>query len=104
MSSSKIFFFLNPYKVTLQHLLNVFVLFKTVSFIEINLKLKIDIKMFTFKNLEEIWKTWKNFEKTSGNPAYKKFVRLIFLSISELWLEKYSNILLIFLLFLFTLN
>ena len=26
--------------------------------------------MCTFKNLEEIWKTWKNFfEKTSGNPV-----------------------------------
>ena len=25
--------------------------------------------MCTFKNLEEIWKTWRNFEKTSGNPV-----------------------------------
>ena len=24
--------------------------------------------MCSFKNLEEIWKPWKNFEKTSGNP------------------------------------
>jgi len=24
--------------------------------------------MCTFKNLEENWKTWKNSEKTSGNP------------------------------------
>ena len=57
------------FKVTLQHLLNVFVLFNTVSFIEINLKLKIDPKMFTFKNLEEIWKTRKKFGKMSVNPV-----------------------------------
>ena len=25
--------------------------------------------MLTIKNLEEIKKTWKNFEKRSGNPA-----------------------------------
>ena len=25
--------------------------------------------MFTFKNLKEIWKTWKKNEKTSGNPV-----------------------------------
>ena len=25
--------------------------------------------MGTFKNQEEIWKTWKNFEKASGNPV-----------------------------------
>ena len=24
--------------------------------------------MCTFKNLEEFWKTWKKFEKMSGNP------------------------------------
>ena len=27
--------------------------------------------MCTFKNLEEIWKTRKKFEKTSGNPDKK---------------------------------
>ena len=26
--------------------------------------------MCTFKNLEEIWKSWKNFLKTSDNPVY----------------------------------
>ena len=34
---------------------------KTASYKEINLKLKIDPKMCTFKNLEQIWKTWKKF-------------------------------------------
>ena len=58
-----IFFYLlnNTYKVTLQYLINVWTLFNTVSYIEIVLKLKIDSKVCTFKNLEEIWKTWKNF-------------------------------------------
>ena len=27
--------------------------------LKLNFKLKIDPKMCTFKNLEEIWKTWK---------------------------------------------
>ena len=54
---------------TLQYLLNVYILFNTVSYLKLNFKLKIDPKMCTFKNLEEISKTWKNFEKTSGNPV-----------------------------------
>ena len=59
MLSSKIFLLKNTFKVTLQYFFNAFILFNTVSLIEINLKLKIDPKMCTFKNLEEIWKTWK---------------------------------------------
>ena len=49
------------FEVALQYLFNVFILFNTVSYIEIILKLKIDPKMCTFKNLEAIWKTWKKF-------------------------------------------
>ena len=64
LSSAKIFLI----KVTSQYLFNVFILFITVSYIEINLK--INPKMCTFKNLEEIWKTWKIFLKASGNPDY----------------------------------
>ena len=30
--------------------------------------------MSTFKNLEEFWKTWKNFEKERGNPVYCNFL------------------------------
>ena len=41
----------------------------------LNLKLKIDLKMCNFKNLEEIWKPEKSFEKTSGNPE-KMIIRL----------------------------
>ena len=26
--------------------------------------------MHTLKTLEEVSKTWKNFEKTTGNPVY----------------------------------
>ena len=57
LSSSKFFLLKNTFKVTLQYVFNVFILFNTISYIEINLKLKIDPKMFIFKNLEEIWKT-----------------------------------------------
>ena len=30
--------------------------------------------MCTFKNLEEIWKTWKKLKKISGNPVFKMIV------------------------------
>ena len=56
----------NTFKVALQYFFNVFILFKTVSYF----KLKIDPKMCTFENQEEIWKIGINLEKkTSGNPA-----------------------------------
>ena len=47
----KVFLLKNTFKVTLQYLFNVFILFNTVSYIEINLK--VNPKMCTFKNLEE---------------------------------------------------
>ena len=51
----------NTFKVNLQYVFNVFILFNTVSYINLNFKLKIDPKMCIFKNLEEIDKTWKKF-------------------------------------------
>ena len=66
--STLIFFLLkNTFKVALQYLSNVFILFKTVSYFKLNFKLKIDHKMCTFKSLEEIWKTWKKFGKPGKN-------------------------------------
>ena len=44
----------NIFKVILQHLFNGFKLFNNVSYIILNFKLKIDSKVFTFKNLEEV--------------------------------------------------
>ena len=70
MSSSNIF--LNILKVVLQYLFNAFILFNTVSYLKLDFKLKIEPKMYSFKNQEVIWKTWKNFERTSGNPDNKK--------------------------------
>ena len=61
MSSSKKILVKNIYKVALQYLFNVFILFNTVFYLKLNFKLKIDPKMNTFKNLEEILKTWKIF-------------------------------------------
>ena len=52
-------FFFNTFKVALQYYFNVFKLFNIIFNLEFNLKLKIDPKMRSFKNLEEIWKTWK---------------------------------------------
>ena len=59
----------NTFEVTLHDLFNVFILFNKVSYIKLNFKLKIDSKMCTFKNQEEIWKNWKNLKKASGNPV-----------------------------------
>ena len=50
----------NIFKVALQYLFNIFLLFNTVSYI----KLKVEPKMCIFK-------TWKNLEKISGNPYDK---------------------------------
>ena len=49
------------FKVALQYLFNVFIIFNTVSYLKLNFKLKVALKMCTFKNLEEIWKTWNFF-------------------------------------------
>ena len=46
----------NTFEVALQYLFNVFIMFNTVFYL--NFKLEIDPKIFTFKNLEEILKTW----------------------------------------------
>ena len=46
--------FKNIFNEILQYLFNVFILCNTVSYIKINFKLKIDPKMCTYKNLEEI--------------------------------------------------
>ena len=68
LSSLSIFLTKNIFKVASQYLFNVFILFNTVSYLKHNFKLQIGPKMCTFKNLEEIWNTWKKFEKVSGNP------------------------------------
>ena len=33
--------------------------------------------MFNFKNLEEIWKTWKKFDKTTGKPVDKNLAIIL---------------------------
>ena len=69
MSSSKFFY---AFKVILQYLFNIFMLLNTVSYNNLNLKLKIDPKMCTSQNLKEIWKPGKKIEITSGNPDLRK--------------------------------
>ena len=65
-------------KVALQCLFNIFILFNTVSYLNLNFKLKVDPKMCTIKNLREIWKPGKNFEKTSGSPVISQKLLWIF--------------------------
>ena len=57
----KIFLLKKHKKITLQYLFNVLILFKIVSYIKLNLNTKIEPKIFTFKNLEKIWKPWNFF-------------------------------------------
>ena len=45
-----------------------FILFNTVYYIKFNFKQKIDPKMCTFENLEEIFKTWKKIRKSEWQP------------------------------------
>ena len=44
------------FKVALQYVFNVFILFNTVSHLKLNSKLKLDPKMCAFKNLENFLK------------------------------------------------
>ena len=64
----KIFFIKNIFKEALQYLFNAFILFNTVSYFKFNFKLEKDPKMRSFKNLEEICKTWKKFQKKEWQP------------------------------------
>ena len=58
------------FRVGLQYIFYVVILFNTAFYLELTFKLKIDLKMCTFKNLEDIQKTWKKIcKKKSGNPA-----------------------------------
>ena len=58
MFINKSFFINNTFKVVLEYLFNVFILFNTVFYLKLNFNLKkIDPKMCTFKNLEKILKT-----------------------------------------------
>ena len=69
LSSSKFFLLKNALKVTLLYLFNVFILFSIVAYIKLNLKLKVDSKMCTFKTWKKFGKSRKYFEKTSNNPV-----------------------------------
>ena len=69
---TKIFYLHDRFFVALEYLFNVFILFKTVSYLKFNFKLKIGPKMCTLKNLEEFWKSEKNLPKKFSNPAYNK--------------------------------
>ena len=58
----------NTYKVTLQYLFNVFILFNTVSYFKFNLKLKIDLKCVLLKICKKFENPLKIKKKTNGNP------------------------------------
>ena len=88
MSSSNNLLLKNTFKVTLQYLFNVFILFNTVSYIEITLKLKIDPKMCTFNNLEEIWKIWKKNLKKRVATLIKGFQVFLARIIKGIYLKK----------------
>ena len=62
----------NIFKVALHNLFYVFILFNTVSYLKLNLKLDIDPKMCILKTCKKFGKPGKNLEKTSGNPDHMK--------------------------------
>ena len=59
----------NTLKVALQYLVNIVILFKTAFYLKLLLKLNIDLKTYTFKNLEE---TSPNHLATMFLFVYKK--------------------------------
>ena len=64
---NKIFFVIikNTFKVTFQYIFNVFILFKTVPYIEIKLKLKWTQKCVLLKTWKKLGKPGKFFDKTN---------------------------------------
>ena len=56
LSSSKNFFFKNTFKVAIQYLFIVLLVFNIIFYLKLYFKLKIDPKMCSFNNLEEILK------------------------------------------------
>ena len=64
----KFFLLKNTFEVPLQYLFKVFILLDTIFYLELNFKIKIDQKICTFKNLEEILKTWRKFAKNIWQP------------------------------------
>ena len=65
---TKSFLLKNISEVALQYLFNVFILYNIISYLKLNFKLKIDLKMCILKNLEEILKTWRKFAKNIWQP------------------------------------
>ena len=61
----------NTLKVALQYLYNLFILCKTVYYFQLNLKLKIDPKMCTFKNMKKFGKLGIIKKKKSDNPYWE---------------------------------
>ena len=81
----------NTFKVALQYPFNVLIVFKTVSYFKLILKLKVDPKKCTFKNLEEIRRTWKRFGKNDWQPCIQCCRKSKFIEnhgIQQLWKKK----------------
>ena len=70
----------NIFKVALQYLFNVVILLNTVSYLKLNLRLKIDPEICIFKHLEEIQKTWNKFLKNKKRQTWFKFWLFFFVT------------------------
>ena len=66
--SSNIFLYSKTDLKSLPCLFNVVIPFNSVFYLKLNFKLRIDPKTTTFKNLEEILKTWRKFAKNQWPP------------------------------------
>ena len=61
---------MNTFKVVLQYLFNIFILFHTVLYIKLTLNLKYTQKCVVLRTWKKFGKPGKNSEKTSGNPVF----------------------------------
>ena len=71
------FFSNNTFKLALQYVFHVVVLFDTVFYLKLNFKLRQTKKrVCTFKNLKKFRKPDRNFSKANGHPVIGKFSKI----------------------------
>ena len=76
----KTFLLKKSFKVTLQYLINVFIIFNTVSYIKLIFKKK----PILLKTLKKFGKLGINLEKSSDNPVYSSTLFIMIYQVNKL--------------------